>query len=117
VTREWPRSAHKGRARLDPAIEKIGALENFLPQLLRARSQDNQSGHESYFQKRNRGRLSDPVTEVAVLGGRMRLARHLVLVYLSTPFVVCPVVALYLTVIQERFAVLSLETWCREYCT
>jgi hypothetical protein len=49
VTREWPRSAHKGRARLDHAIEKIGALENFLPQLLRVRSQDNQSGHESYF--------------------------------------------------------------------
>jgi hypothetical protein len=28
-----------------------------------------------------------------------------------------PNVALYLTLIQERFAVLSLETWCREYCT
>jgi hypothetical protein len=26
-------------------------------------------------------------------------------------------VALYLTLTQERFAVLSLETWCREYCT
>jgi hypothetical protein len=28
-----------------------------------------------------------------------------------------PRVALYLALIQERFAVLSLETWCREYCT
>jgi len=34
-----------------------------------------------------------PVTEVAVLGGWMRLARHLVLIYLSTAFVACSVKA------------------------
>jgi hypothetical protein len=62
-----PRRAHKGQARLDHAIEKIGALENFLPQLLRARSQGNQSARSGISKKRKTE--VTPVTEVAELGG------------------------------------------------
>jgi len=50
-------------------------------------------GTERNFKKEKRKTEVTTVTEVALLGGRMRLARHLVLIYLSTALVACSVKA------------------------
>jgi VWFA-related protein len=50
-------------------------------------------GTKGNFKKEKRKTEVTRVTEVAVLGGRLRLARHLVLIYLSTAFVACSVKA------------------------